>query len=1054
MSTVDVTYSLTDAVGNIGSGTLGSTYTVDAVADTPSFDVALDDIDGSTINATPVFSGTAEADLTFEITLSDGSTSYVYEVTSDASGNWSLDVEHDTDTNGATQDLSSMSTVDVTYSLTDAVGNIGSGTLGSTYTVDGVADTPSFDVALDDIDGSTINATPVFSGTAEADLTFEITLSDGSTSYVYEVTSDASGNWSLDVEHDTDTNGATQDLSSMSTVDVTYSLTDAVGNIGSGTLGSTYTVDAVADTPTLTPLSWDENNFYNTFDSSNPTPLLTIDGEANSTVVLEVTSTAGGSETVTIDVHSGGKGYLFYKDLTVSQNMFVHGATITYSAILTDAVGNVMTAAVVADTGAIDLTSNEVLGSVDVDYETLKADYLGPVNVDGTMVTNANIEVDLTSYNDVLDIDVNAASEVDLGGGNDLVNLYGDGIGTLEIDGESGTDTLVSQINLDTSISHNGTNIELSFANGGSVEITGIEELIFGSGNDDLAINDLANFDGIMIDLAGGAGDSLTLSAISSAISYDFDTGTLSDGTSTTTISGVELYYGSDSAADIVTVYGDEVLVTGGSDSTAPMDEVIIAANGHYTYKEPSTGYAYMLNDKTTHIHQFETITVNSGIFAFIDIYEESNIITDDDNASGNVLTIDAASDSALALNGLTSILDITGQNSTFTTHNDGSITIEITTQLKTLEISADAVSAAENVWMFDNYNHQGNFDLSTISWKDGLGRSQTIGLTQDSHVALGVFDSTETITVNSPTQTTTIASLTGESNLSINSDFEIKGDLFDYAGEITVMQNGSLTVGGTFDMHDESVVTIQYDGSNAAMDINEIDYAGTINVEVDFASINSAGSFTVIDADSYSGSLLSLNLENTSGGSNYDSTSGYVLNLEMNNDGDIMLVSEAYDASVHILGQSGAYEVDGDDELVMGDDSNATTITLNSDKLGTVDYISGGLGAGDTLVLEGDGDLFVDLFNDELYRIANFETLDISALDASFEFDLTAQMISAMSNDTQTTSGYNTLTIDGQSGQTLNLSGFSVGTSSGGYTVYTKDDAAIYVDDDIVVNN
>ena len=49
MSTVDVTYSLTDAVGNTGSGTLGSTYTVDAVADTPSFDVALDDIDGSTM---------------------------------------------------------------------------------------------------------------------------------------------------------------------------------------------------------------------------------------------------------------------------------------------------------------------------------------------------------------------------------------------------------------------------------------------------------------------------------------------------------------------------------------------------------------------------------------------------------------------------------------------------------------------------------------------------------------------------------------------------------------------------------------------------------------------------------------------------------------------------------------------------------------------------------------------------------------------------------------------------------------------------------------------
>ncbi len=840
----------------------------------------------------------------------------------------------------------------------------------------------------------------------------------------------------------------------MSTVDVTYSLTDAVGNIGSGTLGSTYTVDAVADTPTLTPLSWDENNFYNTFDSSNPTPLLTIDGEANSTVVLEVTSTAGGSETVTIDVHSGGKGYLFYKDLTASQNMFVHGATITYSAILTDAVGNVTTTAVVADTGMIDLTSAEVFdGTGDVDYQTLKADYLGPVNVDGTGATSS-YNIDLTSYGDVLDIDVNAASEANLGDGDDLVNLYGDGTGTLEIDGEAGTDTLVSQINLDTSISHNGTNIELDFGSGGSVEITGIEELVLGSGNDDLTISDLANFDGIMIDLAGGAGDSLTLSAISSAISYDFDTGTLSDGTSTTTISGVELYYGSDSAADIVTVYGDEVLVTGGSDSTAPMDEVIIAANGHYTYKEPSTGYAYMLNDKTTHIHQFETITVNSGIFAFIDIYEESNIITDDDNASGNVLTIDAASDSALALNGLTSILDITGQNSTFTTHNDGSITIEITTQLKTLEISADAVSAAENVWMFDNYNHQGNFDLSTISWKDGLGRSQTIGLTQDSHVALGVFDSTETITVNSPTQTTTIASLTGESNLSINSDFEIKGDLFDYAGEITVMQNGSLTVGGTFDMHDESVVTIQYDGSNAAMDINEIDYAGTINVEVDFASINSAGSFTVIDADSYSGSLLSLNLENTSGGSNYDSTSGYVLNLEMNNDGDIMLVSESYDSSVHILGQTGAYEVDGDDELVMGDDSSVTTITLNSDKLGTVDYISGGLGAGDTLVLEGDGDLFVDLFNDELYKIANFETLDISALDASFELDLTAQMISAMSNDTQTTSGYNTLTIDGQSGQTLNLSGFSAGASSGGYTVYTKDDAEIYVDDDIVVNN
>ena len=368
MSTVDVTYSLTDAVGNIGSGTLGSTYTVDAVADTPSFDVALDDIDGSTINATPVFSGTAEADLTFEITLSDGSTSYVYEVTSDASGNWSLDVEHDTDTNGATQDLSSMSTVDVTYSLTDAVGNTGSGTLGSTYTVDAVADTPSFDVALDDIDGSTINATPVFSGTAEADLTFEITLSDGSTSYVYEVTSDASGNWSLDVEHDTDTNGATQDLSSMSTVDVTYSLTDAVGNIGSGTLGSTYTVDAVADTPSFDVALDDIDG-----STINATPVFS--GTAEADLTFEITL-SDGSTSYVYEVTSDASGNW---SLDVEHDTDTNGATqdlssmstvdVTYS--LTDAVGNIgsgtlgstYTVDAVADTPSFDVALDDIDGS-------------------------------------------------------------------------------------------------------------------------------------------------------------------------------------------------------------------------------------------------------------------------------------------------------------------------------------------------------------------------------------------------------------------------------------------------------------------------------------------------------------------------------------------------------------------------------------------------------------------------------------------------------------------------------------------------------------------
>ncbi len=368
MSTVDVTYSLTDAVGNTGSGTLGSTYTVDAVADTPSFDVALDDIDGSTINATPVFSGTAEADLTFEITLSDGSTSYVYEVTSDASGNWSLDVEHDTDTNGATQDLSSMSTVDVTYSLTDAVGNTGSGTLGSTYTVDAVADTPSFDVALDDIDGSTINATPVFSGTAEADLTFEITLSDGSTSYVYEVTSDASGNWSLDVEHDTDTNGATQDLSSMSTVDVTYSLTDAVGNTGSGTLGSTYTVDAVADTPSFDVALDDIDG-----STINATPVFS--GTAEADLTFEITL-SDGSTSYVYEVTSDASGNW---SLDVEHDTDTNGATqdlssmstvdVTYS--LTDAVGNTgsgtlgstYTVDAVADTPSFDVALDDIDGS-------------------------------------------------------------------------------------------------------------------------------------------------------------------------------------------------------------------------------------------------------------------------------------------------------------------------------------------------------------------------------------------------------------------------------------------------------------------------------------------------------------------------------------------------------------------------------------------------------------------------------------------------------------------------------------------------------------------
>ncbi|ELE9246100.1 BapA prefix-like domain-containing protein [Enterobacter kobei] len=301
------TAQATDAAGNTSVSSASFSLTIDTTPPAlPVLTSILDDVGnaptpvangGLTNDAQPTLSGTAEAGSTVKI-FDNGV--QIGSVTA-TGGAWSF----------TPSPALGNGSHNLTFTATDAAGNVSAPTAGYVINVDTLAPSaPVISSVVDDvgsvtgpITGPTNDTRPTLNGTAEANAT--VRIYDGIT-LVGTVTADASGNWTLPQTTTTLTQG---------THNFTATATDAAGNTSVASTVTTIIVDTTAPTaPT------------GTFDADGS--VLTGNAEAGSTVSIRL---ADGSTVTAIAGSNGTYSYTF-------TNKQTEGQTLQITA--TDAAGN------------------------------------------------------------------------------------------------------------------------------------------------------------------------------------------------------------------------------------------------------------------------------------------------------------------------------------------------------------------------------------------------------------------------------------------------------------------------------------------------------------------------------------------------------------------------------------------------------------------------------------------------------------------------------------------------------------------------------------------
>jgi methionine-rich copper-binding protein CopC len=236
-----VTAKATDAAGNQSAASTAQTFTVDTTAPAaPAITGVADNAApgtgtvanaGSTNDTTPTIGGTAEANAT--VTLYNGST-LLGTTTADSSGNWAF--------------TPASPLVDGTYSITatatDTTGNESTASAARTFTLDTAAPAaPVITNVTDNVrtpgfiadSAATDDATPTFSGTAEANAT--VNMYNGAT-LIGTTTADGQRFWSF-------TPGSALASASYS---FTARASDAAGNVSADSAAKPFSVDAIAPT--------------------------------------------------------------------------------------------------------------------------------------------------------------------------------------------------------------------------------------------------------------------------------------------------------------------------------------------------------------------------------------------------------------------------------------------------------------------------------------------------------------------------------------------------------------------------------------------------------------------------------------------------------------------------------------------------------------------------------------------------------------------------------------------------------------------------------------
>ncbi|MFY7165693.1 BapA/Bap/LapF family large adhesin [Enterobacter cloacae complex sp. SHL012] len=304
----NLTFTATDAAGNVSAPTAGYVINVDILAPSaPVISSVVDDvgsvtgpITGPTNDTRPTLNGTAEANAT--VRIYDGIT-LVGTVTADASGNWTLPQTTTTLTQG---------THNFTATATDAAGNTSVASTVTTIIVDTTA--PTAPTGTFNADGS------VLTGNAEADSTVSIRLADGST-----VTAIAGSNGTYSY---TFTNKQTEGQ----TLQITA--TDAAGNTslpGSALapvvpLSASNNVEELdlSTTATVTNSQYSDYGFLLVGAVGNVLTLL-----GNDTAQVNFTVGNGGSADIVVNANATGAVLSLLNTLELVVQHYVNGAWTT-----------------------------------------------------------------------------------------------------------------------------------------------------------------------------------------------------------------------------------------------------------------------------------------------------------------------------------------------------------------------------------------------------------------------------------------------------------------------------------------------------------------------------------------------------------------------------------------------------------------------------------------------------------------------------------------------------------------------------------------------------
>ncbi|HDC4523346.1 TPA: BapA prefix-like domain-containing protein [Enterobacter kobei] len=304
----NLTFTATDAAGNVSAPTAGYVINVDTLAPAaPVISSVIDDVGsvtgpvtGPTNDTRPTLSGTAEANAT--VRIYDGIT-LVGTVTADASGNWTLPQTTTTLTQG---------THNFTATATDAAGNTSVASTVTTITVDTTA--PTAPTGTFNADGS------VLTGNAEAGSTVSIRLADGST-----VTAIAGSNGTYSY---TFTNKQTEGQ----TLQITA--TDAAGNtsLPGSALAPVVPLSAsnnieeldLSTTATVTNSQYSDYGFLLVGAVGNVLTLL-----GNDTAQVNFTVGNGGSADIVVNANATGAVLSLLNTLELVVQHYVNGAWTT-----------------------------------------------------------------------------------------------------------------------------------------------------------------------------------------------------------------------------------------------------------------------------------------------------------------------------------------------------------------------------------------------------------------------------------------------------------------------------------------------------------------------------------------------------------------------------------------------------------------------------------------------------------------------------------------------------------------------------------------------------